>query len=197
MSYADDPQTYIDQLKAKLEPNRIRATLAFAGLYQMTHEMIKHTVVDDVKAFYGHSAFDGGTWLGGDHAKARYTRDVLDLAPKQVFTASLEWLRSSEAISLSQVARLEEIYKHRHELTHELAKFIVDVDAEPDIDLLTDAVKIMRDISRFWIQIERDIGTFDDHGDVDVDAVQPGTLLVLNLCIQAYVEGLDSTNRDE
>jgi len=197
MTYAEDPQSYMKRLKAKLEPDRIRSTLAFAGLYQMTHEMIKHTVIDDVKGFYGHSAFGGGTWMGGDNARDRYKRDVLDLAPKQPFNASLEWLRRSEAISSAQVARLEEIYDHRHELTHELAKFVVDVNAEPDVDLLTDAVQIMRELSRFWVQIEIDIGTFEDHGDVDVAAVHPGSLLVLDLCIQAYVDGLGLSPSDE
>jgi len=31
----------MQQLEAKLQPQRIRATLSFAGLYQISHEMIK------------------------------------------------------------------------------------------------------------------------------------------------------------
>lgn len=191
MSYADDPRVWRERLKAKLAPERIRSTLAFVALYQMTHEMIKHTVIEDVKGFYGHSPSDSGTWLWDEQGNDSYNREVLGLEPKNAFRASLQWLQASEAISEAQVARLDEIYEHRHELTHELAKFIVDVDSEPDVDLLTDAVQIMRDISRFWVQVEKDIGTFDDHGDVDVNAVQSGSLLVLDMCIQAYVEGLN------
>ncbi|MHA6694626.1 hypothetical protein [Homoserinimonas sp. A520] len=191
MSYESNPQAWRERLKAKLSPERVRSTLAFAGLYQMVHEMLKRTVIEDVKGFYGHSPLDDGTWLTGEHGKESYKRDVLALAPNAPFRASLEWLRTSEAITSTQVARLEEIYDHRHELTHELAKFIVDVDSEPDVDLLTDAVQIMRDISRFWVQVEKDIGTFDDHGDVDVNDVHPGSLLVLDMCIQAYVGGLN------
>lgn len=190
MSYENDPQAWRERLQAKLSPERVRSTLAFAGLYQMVHEMIKRTVIEDVKGFYGHSPLDDGTWLTGEQGKETYKRDVLSLAPNAPFRASLEWLRTSEAITSTQVARLEDIYGHRHALTHELAKFIIDVDSEPDIDLLTDAVQIMRDISRFWIQVEKDVGTFDHYGDVDVNDVQPGSLLVVDMCIQAYVEGL-------
>ena len=49
----------------------------------------------------------------------------------------------------------------------------------------------MRDISRFGVQVEKDVGRFDEYGDVDVNDVQPGSLLVLDMCIQAYVEGLN------
>lgn len=52
--------------RAKLEPSRIRSTLAFAGLFQLTHEMIKRSVLDDVKGFYGFSNAKGrSVWLLG------------------------------------------------------------------------------------------------------------------------------------
>lgn len=190
LNYEEDPQAWREELSAKLAPARIRSTLAFAGLFQMTHEMIKRTVIDDVKGFFGYSPLNDGTWFSGRHTEIEYKRDVLALEPGRVFYASLLWLKDSEAITLTQVARLEEIYDYRHEVTHELARFIVDVDSEPDVSLLTEAVQIMRDISRFWVQMEKDIGTFDEYGDVDVAAVKPGSLLILDMCIHAYVEGL-------
>jgi len=47
-------------------------------------------------------------------------------APKNRFRASLLWLVEGEAITLSQADRLDEIHAHRHELSHELVKYIVD-----------------------------------------------------------------------
>jgi len=42
MKFRDqDPEAYRQRLEAKLPPLRIRATLAFAGLYQVTHELIR------------------------------------------------------------------------------------------------------------------------------------------------------------
>jgi hypothetical protein len=37
------------QLVAKLQPERIRATLAFAGLYQIAHAMIQQAVLEQVR----------------------------------------------------------------------------------------------------------------------------------------------------
>lgn len=61
----DDAQSR-PHLDTKLEPSRIRSTLAFAGLFQLTHEMIKRSVLDDVKGFYGFSNAKGrSVWLLG------------------------------------------------------------------------------------------------------------------------------------
>jgi hypothetical protein len=96
----------------------------------------------------------------------------------------------SAAITLDQADRLDEIYAHRHELTHELGKYIVDPDFEPDMALFSDAVQILRDILRYRARVEIEAGSFEQHRDVEVDDVTPGRLLLLQMCIDAYVEGL-------
>ena len=86
MSYDEDPDGRTARLTTKLEPDAVRSTLAFAGLYQLAHEMIKSSVLDDLKAFYGHSPLTKGDWGWGDK---RYQPEVLALAPKSAFRASL------------------------------------------------------------------------------------------------------------
>ena len=76
---------------------------------------------------------------------------------------------------------------HRHQLTHELIAYIVDPDLSIDIELFTDALAILKSISRFWAQVEIDIGSFEDAGAVDVDDVVPLALAVLQMCIDAFV----------
>lgn len=186
MHHADDQEGYRQRLEAKLAPRRIRATLAFAGLYQLTHELIKTAVLEQVKGFFGKSPLDG-SWIGG--GEDDYKRSVLSRA-RAPFAASLLWLVEMSALSQAQAERLDAIYEHRNELTHELAKYIVDVDFEPDLELFLDALTILRDVSRFWTEVEKDIGTFEDHGDIDLDEVSPLSLYMLDMCIKAYVEGL-------
>ena len=179
---------------AKLQPERIRATLAFAGLYQITHGLIQQAVLHDVRQVF---------WIGFDengmnYDEARYQADVLNRDPKSRFRASLLWLVNMEAITLAQADRLQEIRGHRDDVTHELIKYVVDVKFEPDVDLLADALDILRDIRRFWTQWEIDIGTFEDEfGDVDVDEVQPLSLIVLAKCIDASVAGLPGAEQPE
>jgi hypothetical protein len=55
-----DPNSHKARLEAKLQPARVRATLAFAGLFQLTHEMLKSMVLDDVKSFYGYISIGDG-----------------------------------------------------------------------------------------------------------------------------------------
>jgi hypothetical protein len=152
--------------------------------------LIKESVIDELRNFY----FAGIDETGILVDEPRYTAEVLALDPKRrKMRASLLWLVKSKAITLVQADRLDEIYDHRHELTHELAKYIVDPEHEPDMRLFTDAVEILRDVLRYWTLVEIEIGSFDDHGAVDVDDVVPGRLLLLRTCIAAYVDGLPRT----
>ena len=118
-------------------------------------------------------------------------QDVLARDPrKRPFRGSLLWLVDAGAISATQADRLDAILAHRHELTHELGKFIVDVEFEPDMGLFVDALTILKAVADYWTRIEIDVGTFDEHGTVAVDDVLPGRLLLLQMCIDAYIGGL-------
>ena len=188
-------ETY-ERLEAKLEPARIRSTLAFAGLFQLTHEMIKRSVLDEVKGFYGFAnAMGAPVWLTGRDGEAAYKSKVLALDPNSPFRASLLWLVDSNAISSAQMLVLDRVYQHRHDLTHALDKYLVDVDFEPDVNLFVEAVSILRSISRFWTQIEIDIGTFDEHGDITADEAAPLSLVLLQMAIDAYAQGLEDVHQ--
>ena len=181
-----DPEAYAQRLEAKLRPERVRSTLGFAGLYQMTHELIKTAVLGEVHKFYWRG-IEGGSAVYDEQS---YAENVLARAPKNKFRASLLWLIEGDAITLAQADRLDEVYAHRHDLSHELIKYIVDPDFEPDVELLIDALTILKAIGRFWTSIERDVGSFEEFGDVDLDEVTPLWLAVLQMCIDAYVDGL-------
>ena len=73
VAYPDNPKEYMKQLEAKLQPQVIRATLSFAGLYQITHEMIKQSVLEEVRLFY-RRGFDETGWL---YDEEEYKRRVL------------------------------------------------------------------------------------------------------------------------
>ena len=152
----------------------------------MTHEMIKSSVLDEVAGFFGHVR-GVDKWMWG---KEHYNAEVLSKAPKKPFGASLAWLVENEAITQEQSDRLAAIYEHRHDLTHGLAKYVVYLDYEPDYMLFVDALTILRDLSRFWTQVEIDTGTFEDYSNLKVDEVVPLNIAVLDLCIRAHFEGI-------
>lgn len=184
MSYEDDAEAYKRRLNEKLEPSRIRSTLAFAGLYQVTHELIKEAVVEGTKNFFGYNPYVR-EWLG--NGQADYQKSVLSLAPNTL-RASLLWLVSMHALTSVQADRLDEIYAHRHQLTHELTKYLVDVDHEPDQELFVDALTILTDVHRLWTQIEIDTGSIELPEGCTIDDVTPGTIALLGACVSAYYE---------
>ncbi|WP_017933097.1 hypothetical protein [Nocardioides sp. Iso805N] len=187
--YATEPKGYEERLRAKLEPAQVRSTLAFAGLFQLTHEMLKSMVLDDVKSFFGHLDIAGeDTWISerGEH---EYRREVIGLHQNR-FTASLLWLQTMHALDADQAARLDDIYAHRHELTHELAKYLVDPNLEPNYELFVEALKTLKSLSRFWTEVEAGYGTFDEYPDLDLDEVTNGRILLIDLAISAFTDGL-------
>lgn len=198
VNYQDDPVGYEQRLRDKLEPANLRATMAFAGLYQITSEMIRHAVIEKVRDFYWIDA-EGNSALRGANQK-RYQDEVLSLARKE-FPASLKWLVQSKAITQAQADRLGVIQAHRNDLTHELVRYMVDVDADPDIELLGEAHAVLKDLHRFWIDIELSSGGFfladgnvvDQFDEVDPDEIMPASLMLLRQCIEAYVDGLVTT----
>lgn len=192
-SFGGRPREEYEQiLLAKLQPAAIRSTLSFAGLYQMTHEMLKQAILDRVRSFYCTGFNENGFIFD----EISYQGNVIDTARsegwiknnKQVFAASAAWLVRMDAVSAEQGKRLQDIYDHRHELTHELASFIVDPDRNLDAQLFVDAVAILRDVHRFWVSVEKDIGMFEHLGDISLDEVTPLSLMLLQQCIDAYLE---------
>ena len=63
------------------------------------------------------------------------------------------------------------------------------------MDLFIDALTILRELNRFSTQIEIDIGTFAEHGDLDVEDAAPISLYILQLCVEAYGKGLEDTDQ--
>ncbi len=55
----------------------MRATLAFAGLYQMTHELVKTAVLDEVHEFYW--GIEDGAMVYDEQA---YAENVVARAPR-------------------------------------------------------------------------------------------------------------------
>ena len=61
----------MQQLEAMLQPQRIRATLSFAGLYQITHEIIKQSVPEEVRLFYRQGFDETGCQYDEEEYKRR------------------------------------------------------------------------------------------------------------------------------
>ena len=189
----DEHEILKARLEAKFAPWRIRTTLTFAGLYQLAHELIRTSVIDDVRLFYVNTLFTPVSKEDKEERareEERYAWEVLYLHPKgHEFPASLAWLVNAHAITQAQANHLRRIGAHRNDLTHELLKYLVDPRFEPNVMLLKDAVEILVAIRLFWIEMEIAKGSFEEFGNVSVEDVSSPMITVLQMCIDAYIEG--------
>ena len=189
-------------LVGKLTPSALRFTLAFAGLFQLTHGLLKSAILEKVHRYYWRG-FDASGDLYDD---ASYRRDVLDPSRSggktDAFRGSTVWLVKNEVITDDEAARLEAIYAHRHDLTHELAKYLIDVDANPDLDLFVEALAILHKIQTYWTRLDLAGGAYDPESDtwdddVDPDDATPLSLYLLQLCVQAMLPEESSPTEPE
>lgn len=109
------------------------------------------------------------------------------------------WLVQRNAITQVQADQLDSIYAHRHSLTHELVKYIIDPETDPDVGLLVAAIATLKDLHRFWIDVELSSGGFflpdgSEVGDVDASEVVPLPLMVLQQCMDAFLDGVAPSN---
>lgn len=197
-----DPAEIEQILQARLRPSNLHFTLAFAGLFQMTHEMLKYAVLSKVRECYT-SGFDE---KGAHLDRAAYRREVLGLTDSgdgrtNAFHGSVRWLVNAGAITDDDAARLEAVYSYRHELTHEIQSVILDLRRELDAQLFVDAALILKKIHMFWVRVELDSGGFyvpelDDWvEDVDPNDVHPISEELLWLCASALMT--DGGEEDE
>jgi len=169
-----------NQLAGKLATETVRRSLLQAGAILTGYELVKSSIIDGVRGFFTlglHSTPSSG-----------YEAHVLTLAPGRPFQASVAWLVSMDALHPEHVQALENIRAHRHKLAHELANFLVDLDAEVDTRVLSDLCDVMAALDRFWISIDLQTNPDFDGVDVDLDGAQTGSGILFD-----YLLGLVGT----
>ncbi|WP_345559510.1 hypothetical protein [Streptomonospora halophila] len=177
------------RLNAKLAPESVATTLIRAGCFLSAYELIKPQIIDSIYGFFW-CGFEDGNDL---YDEARYVSDVLSLNTKSKYLASCAWLVKMQALTDEQVATLAKIRTHRHEVAHELPKLLVDPDFEVRMDLLTDAVEIVRCLGVFWGSIEADINPDFDGQEVDYDGIKSGSFLLLEYLASIAGLGAEDT----
>src|SRR6266487_2386385 len=177
---------YEERLRAKLAPETIRLTLSYAGLVLLLYEELKYEVVDAVRGFYT---------FGETLEEADYARDVRSLNTRSLFRASARWLLNNGAITADQIEVLERLYEHRKDISHELIKYLIDVDYGMDADLFGQALEVLKDIRKFWTQIALDEGMVGIPEGTTADEIAPLSSLVLQNVFDAWVEGVRREQR--
>jgi hypothetical protein len=177
---------YRERVESKLKPEVMGLALIRSGALLTGYELVKTSILEDIKSFY--SVGISGEGVAHD---TRYERDVLTLAPNK-FEASVEWLVRNQALDRAHVDILNSVRSHRHEVAHELARFLVDPDADVNVELLSALHRVMRALDRFWGSIEIDVNPDLDGREVNPEDIHSGSRLLFDYLLQ--ISGVDIPN---
>jgi len=171
------------------DKEQLQTNLVQASLFLTAFEVLKTSIVDQIRDFYSREIHPNGTSI----ASEKYKSDLLALH-KNIFIASCLWLKENNAISEEDIETIHAIRDHRNMIAHELLKFLADADYEVDLNLFAKTKDLLAKIDRWWI-MEVHIPTNPDYDgqSIQPDDVKSGHMIV----IDAIVEILSKTSNSE
>lgn len=168
-----------DQWERFLDPDVVRPSLFLATMFITTFEILKDSIVDDVRSFYTNGFDEHGLTVSSD-----YQAKVLSKNKSPLY-ASLQWLRENDAIDDEDLLTFEKLKSTRNLLAHQLFAVVtgqVDSGHETQFD---DLVKLLRKIGVWWV-VNVEIPTNPDYDgkEIDEEGIVPGAVLTLQMLIQ-------------
>ena len=168
-----------DKWERFLDPDVVRPSLFSATMFITTFEILKDSIVDDIRGFYTNGFDEHGLTVSSD-----YQAEVLSKNKSPLY-ASLQWLRENDAIDDEDLLTFEKLKSTRNLLAHQLFVVVtgqVDSGHETQFD---DLVKLLRKIGVWWV-VNVEIPTNPDYDgkEIDEEGIVPGAVLTLQMLIQ-------------
>ena len=173
---------------AKHLKQQVTRALIRAGTFLTGYELVKTSIIDGVKDFYLTGFNEEGLTYS-----PHYKTEVLPLG-KGAFRASVAWLVNRDALSDEQADQLDAISAHRHELAHELHRFLIDPDVSIDTSQLSALIEILHSLDIFWGTIELETSGEFDPNQIDYQGIRSiwGLLLDYLAELSELSNGTDS-----
>ena len=163
-----------------LHPELIKHNLLLCGLYLTAYELLRASVVDQVRSF-----FTKGVLPEDRRVDSTYARDVLALNPKDTMHASSLWLQRNGALDENDVADIQRVREHRNAIAHEIPKFIADADHNVELDLLQTIQRLIAKVDRWWIRnVHMTVDPQFDGVEVEESDIQSGTMVAFDLALR-------------
>jgi hypothetical protein len=181
VSYAADPgqretsvmDAYEERLRARLQPEQVVGNLLRVGVALTLYELVKPRVLDQVRDFFTFGFDENGPLFD----EVAYEKKVRSLNPKSDFKASMEWLKSLDAITDDDIQTLGRLYEYRKAMAHESGSFIVNPEFEVQDDLIDSARGVFEKLGRFWARIDIETDEMVDEREIADDDIQPADIL--------------------
>lgn len=168
-----DRQTWEDFLN----PDVMRPRLIAASIYIAGYESLKDSIIDHIRSF-----FTNRIDASGDKIDPKYQADVLS-RNKSPLHASLDWLKSMDAIDNADIGAFDRVKTCRNILAHKLLSTLGTEGMPPDFGkCFGEMLTLLRKIEVWWIrEIEVSTNPALDGQEVSDADIQPGRCIIMQL----------------
>lgn len=168
-----------DKWERFLDPEVVRPSLFLATMFITTFEILKDSIVDDVRGFFTNGFDEHGPIVG-----AEYQAKVLSKNKSPLY-ASLQWLRENDAIDDEDLIIFEKIKSTRNQLAHQLFAVVTGQVESAHETQFTDLVRLLRKIGVWWVvNVEIPTNPDFDGQEIDEAGIVPGAVLSLQMLIE-------------
>ena len=169
-----------DQWERFLDPEMVRPSLFMAAMFITAFEILKDSIVSDVREFYTNGFDESGPTVGDEYQIKVLSRN------RSPLYASLQWLRENGAIGDEDLAIFEKLKLTRNQLAHELFAVVIGQVESGHEAQFADLVALLRKIGVWWV-VNVEVPTnpdFNGQEGIDEANIVPGTALVLQMFIE-------------
>lgn len=168
-----------DKWEEFLNPDVLRGKLISASIYIAAFEMLKESIVANIRNFYS-----AGFTLDGPTIGSEYKSEVLSRNASALY-ASLAWLKENKVIDEGNLAEFEEIKTWRNRLAHDMSGHIAGALNDGYLEHLPVLAALLKKIETWWIvNVEIPINPDMDGKEIDESGIMPGASMSLQLMIE-------------
>lgn len=168
-----------DQWERFLDPEVVRPSLFLATMFITAFEILKNSIVEDVRGFYTNGFDENGPTVGDEYKSKVLSKN------KSLLYASLQWLRENEAIDDEDLTTFEKLKSTRNQLAHQLFAVVTGQVESAHESQFAELMALLRKIGVWWV-VNIEIPTNPDYDgqEIDEDGIVPGPILSLQMLIE-------------
>jgi hypothetical protein len=168
-----------DQWERFLDPEVVRPSLFLATMFITAFEILKDSIVEDVRGFYTNGFNEQGPTVGTEYKSKVLSKN------KSPLYASLYWLREYEAIDDEDLITFEKLKITRNQLAHQLFSVVTGQIESAHEAQFTDLVALLRKVGVWWVvNVEIPTNPDFDGREIDEAGIVPGAVLSLQMLIE-------------
>jgi len=169
----------------------ITKKLVQSSFYLFVYELVKKSIIDNIKSFYGVTDIVLKMTINKEELLAEYKKDVLSL-DKDYFLAHIKWLKKMGGIDDRDYKKLYDLRMKRNEVAHDIDEIVFYDNLRIDKDLLLESIRIFSKVEKWFVNNV----VIPIHNAVEGDELEPsedalsGPMVVLAFVIEAIKEYL-------